>query len=80
MKAEIIETKKAFEPIEIKLVIESEEELCDLLLRLNVRAENVDKYNAIRWTKHKSLNTGTDDGGFWKSLWYKAENLNLITS
>lgn len=36
MKATIIETKKQFEPIEIKLVIESEEELCDLWHRLNI--------------------------------------------
>ena len=45
MKVEVKEKTKTFEPIEIKLTIESEEELCDLWHRVNLGANILKKYH-----------------------------------
>jgi len=59
MKATIIETKKQFEPIEIKLVIESAEELCDLWHMLNAH-ELPQDYICIDSLKYRFTGNGLD--------------------
>lgn len=66
MKVEIIETKKNFEPIEIKLVIESEEQLCDLWHRLNISEKQLTydyKESSTNSLKHQL------SGRFWSREW-----------
>jgi len=55
MKAEVINKKLSFEPIEIKLVIENEDELKALWHRLNVSLDNVIKHSgeSVSYPKQK---------------------------
>jgi hypothetical protein len=72
MKAEIIETKKQFEPIEIKLVIESEEQLCDLWHRLNIGRKI---FESPEYANKNELKYLTDDD----SLLWLWEELEVLT-
>lgn len=53
MKIEVKENA-VFQPIELKLVIETEEELCDLWHRLNIDAIHVNVYSDM--IKHRATN------------------------
>jgi len=75
MKATIIETKKQFEPIEIKLVIESEEELCDLWHRTNISSRKINEMEDYDTSqlKHGVIASCT----FWDTLEELVEKHNL---
>lgn len=64
MKAEINENKKGFEPIEVKLTIESMDELITLVSHLNVNTVNAHAQ------KPKSLNEPIF-GYKTLTIWYK---------
>lgn len=74
MKAEIIETKKKFEPIEIKLVIESEAELCDLLNRINTSPNKVQGI----YLKRGCIDTATGKGSLFTELDRIAKRYDLV--
>ncbi len=79
MKAKIIEKEKEvkFEPITIELTIESEEQLCDLLNRLNPLGCDIDGINS-GWLKFKAMDTEINNETLWDILYQKATILNLI--
>lgn len=45
MKVEVNEKEKGFQPIKLKITIESEQELCSLWHRMNVSVSNVNDYS-----------------------------------
>ena len=54
MKIQVKEESNKFEPIELTLTIESEEELCDLWHRFNASVYDIDK-ESVDYLKHKSI-------------------------
>jgi len=79
MIAEIIETKKTFEPIEIKLVIESEEEFCDFLNRLNMTQKEVEEAHIRnRYLKKGALVTNCGEGALFTELNKLAVRYDLV--
>lgn len=65
MKAEITQNKKAFEPIEVKINIESLEELNDLCARLYMHYSDVNKYMT---DSYEELITEEHSYKLWKLL------------
>lgn len=65
MKIEVKENA-VFQPIELKLVIETEEELCDLWHRINVCTDAIN--NESDGLKHQANNNAT-------KLWKELDNL-----
>ena len=61
-----VNTKKEFQPIELTITIESEEELCDLWHRLNV-SKNVADTQSNNDLKHRCIDT--------YSLWNEIDDL-----
>ncbi len=61
-----------FEPIEIRITVESEEELCDLWLRHNLSGKTVDKENGC-YLKYRSQELD-DKQGFVAKLWKTLDN------
>lgn len=53
MKTEVLNKKKEFEPIKLKITIESEQEFCDLWHRLNESAHVLNKNITNDSLKHK---------------------------
>ena len=72
MKVEVKEVEKKFEPIELVITIESEEELCSLWHRLFL-SSNVVNNNSCT-AKHKAIS----DEKLFNKLDDIAESLNLI--
>jgi hypothetical protein len=72
MKATVKENE-TFKPITIKLVIESEQELCDLWLRMNHSINNINN-NSSRKLKHLADMSGTI---FYEALDKEVTRLNL---
>lgn len=66
MKVEV-KDQETFKPITIELVIESEEELCNLWHRMNISADNINK------NKTTDLYYGPDDSDY--TLFNKLDNL-----
>ena len=52
MKVEVKQVEKKFEPIELVITIESEEELCDMWHRMNLNSRQVN--NNSEGLKHKA--------------------------
>lgn len=65
MKAEITQNKKAFEPIEVKITIESMEELNDLCSRLDLHYSDVNNHKTDMYDE---LTTEEYSNGLWKLL------------
>ncbi len=61
-----------FEPIELRVLIESEQELCDLWLRHNLSGKSVDKENGC-YLKYRSSEID-DAAGFVAKLWKTLDN------
>ena len=61
MKVEITTEIDSFKPIELKITIESEEELCDLWNRVNTSMNDIPKENFL---KHECF----DSIGLWTKL------------
>jgi hypothetical protein len=74
MKATVKENE-TFKPITIELVIESEQELCDLWLRLNLPRNIVDEQQVQDYLKYKS--TDFNEIVFWEVLDKEVNRLNL---
>lgn len=72
MKAKIKETESVFEPIVIKLTIESEEELCDLWQRTNCTGSEIRDSGAIKFGTN-----GSSSGALWRALDDLAESRGL---
>jgi len=72
MKVEVKQVEKKFEPIELVITIESEEELCSLWHRLNLSPSVVNSNSCT--AKHKAIS----DMELFDKLDDIAESLNLI--
>ena len=76
MKLEI-ENKEKFTPIELKITIESEADLCELWHRFNIgdyTLEGKEPYNSKHILKHLK---GEGDYRLWKELDKLVDKLNL---
>ena len=74
MKVKLSEVKeKSFDPFDVTITIESEEELCNLYLRMNLNSSVVNESNQV--LKHKANGS---DWALFKVLKQKVEELNLI--
>lgn len=67
MKVKILETRNKFKPITLEVVIETEQELCDWWLRLNVAGKIVDEAQDVNYFNYKAL-VGVSDEVLVKEL------------
>ena len=77
MKIKQINIKNKFQPIELNITIESEQELCDLFKRLNISDAVVNKANFVT-TKYQSNDVMIDD--LWEELNELMETYNLFSN
>lgn len=77
MKIETEDQEPKFSPIKITLLVESEEELCDLWHRMNVGGGLIGKVYNNTYLKHGVMETNYEEDSFYLSLDRLVESRNL---